>query len=450
MHGMRRLAALSFLFLFLITTYVIAAFWPVQQNFTVGEILNLEDSFPHFLRNHLSLHADIPDLPLSLSPEFSGQFQMSAPGRFRAQVVLNGVVPLRTVIVDVQPVLEVYPGGHAIGVLMHARGVIIVDHIDVTGEDGRIWSPAKQAGLSVGDVITVINGRPADNEQVVKKMVEQAGRERKTVTLEVRRNGKKLHFSVKPVFCRSARCYRIGLLIRDSTAGVGTLTFYDPKTRKYGALGHVVADAANPGPLELSEGRIIEAFIQGVRPGQRGKPGEKVGVFAQSSSLSGSIQINTSYGIFGKLESLPTHPLCPAPIPVALAHQVKQGNAVMLTVVDGKRLERFEIEITRVNALGRTGRRDVIIKVTDPRLLRATGGIIQGMSGSPIIQDGKLVAAVTHVYISNPERGYGIFAERMLRECGLLPVEKESKLSGLTGDISSKACCKIRKPLVKT
>jgi stage IV sporulation protein B len=447
---MRRPAALSFLLLFLTTTYVIAAFRPVQQSFTVGEILDLGESFPHFLRNYLSLTADIADLPISRSTEFSSQFQMSAPGKFRARVTLNGVVPLRTVIVNIQPVLEVYPGGHAIGVLMHARGVIIVDHIDVTDEDGSTRSPAKQAGLSAGDVITVINGRPAANEQVVKKMVEQAGKEGRSVTLEVKRNEKTMHFSIKPVFCRSARCYRIGLLIRDSTAGVGTLTFYDPATRKYGALGHIVTDAANPGPMELSEGRIIEAFIQGIRPGQRGRPGEKVGVFAQSSSLSGSIQINTQYGIFGKLENLPSHPLCPEPIPVALAHQVKQGNAVMLTVVDGKRLERFEIEITRVNALAGSGRKDVIIKVTDPRLLRATGGIVQGMSGSPIIQNGKLAAAVTHVFISNPERGYGIFAERMLRECGLLQVQKEAKLYSLTGDVSSKACCNIPNLIVKT
>ncbi len=448
LHKMRRPAALSFLLLFLTATYVIAAFCPVQQNFAVGEFFNLRESFPHFLHKHLSLSADLPNLPRSRCPEFSGQFQMSTPGRFRTRVTLNGIVPLRTVIVNVQPVLEVYPGGQAIGVLMHARGVIIVDHIQVTCEDGHTRSPAAQAGLSAGDVIITINGRPAANEHTVKEAVEQAGREGRPVVLEVKRNGKSMYFSVMPVFCRSSRCYRIGLLIRDSTAGVGTLTFYHPATRMYGALGHVVTEAANMGPVELSEGRIIEAFIQGVRPGQRGRPGEKVGVFTQTSSLSGSIQINTPYGIFGKLERLPAHPLCPEPIPVALAHQVKPGGAVMLTVVNGKMLEQFEIEITRVNIAGQTGRKDVIIKVTDPRLLGSTGGIIQGMSGSPIIQKGKLVAAVTHVFISSPERGYGVFAERMVRECGLLSEKKDGKLYGLYRDVSSKVCCKIRKRLV--
>lgn len=420
-----------------------AAFWPVKQTLAVGELLNLNDVFPRFLLKHLVLVSNNCNFPLSNHPLLSREFKASAPGRFQARITFNGVLPLRTVLVDIQPVLKVYPGGQAVGVLLHSQGVIVVGYAEVVSESGSKICPAEQAGLIAGDVIIRIDGKPAANEQAVKEAIERSGTEGRRVSLEVKRSGKVLRFSVTPIFCTRSRTYRIGLLIKDSTAGVGTLTFYEPVTRVYGALGHMVTDVGKSKPLELADGRIIEAFIQGVRPGQRGRPGEKIGVFTPASSLSGTIQFNTQYGIFGRLERIPRHPFFPAPIPVAFAHQVYTGDAEMITVVDGNRVERFHIEIGRVNTINRTGKKDVIIRVTDPRLLKLSGGIIQGMSGSPIIQNGRLVGAVTHVFISNPEKGYGIFAERMVRECGLLPSKNSFKQSGLVEYLSSKVCCKI-------
>lgn len=429
---------------FFTLTYAAAAFWPVEQHLTTGEILRISQKFPGFLRNHLILTTedDYPGIGGCIS--LSDEVKAAVPGKFLARISLNGVIPIRTVVFDVKPAVQVFPGGQAIGVLLRAQGVIIVGYAEVSGKNGSKFSPAAEAGIKVGDIIVRVNGKPAASEQVVKEAVLRAGAGQYPVVLEVERNGKRMRFKVRPAFCSRSASYRIGLLIRDSTAGVGTLTFYDPVTKRYGALGHVVTDVTTANPVELADGSIIEAFIQGIRPGRKGKPGEKIGIISKASTLSGTIEENTECGIFGRLDRIPEHPFFEKPIPVALSHQVRPGKATILTVVKGNRVERFQIEILRVNPMSRGGNKDIIIKITDQRLLRGAGGIVQGMSGSPILQSGYLVGAVTNVYISNPQRGYGIFAERMLREYNLLSLNNKAKaFVGRIGHPSTKACCKI-------
>lgn len=416
---LRLFAVFSFFLLFFTLNYLAAAFWPVKQSLALGEWLSFNNLFPPAIQKHLVLVTADNRRGGGGQPLGAG-LRFTAPGTFQARVALHGLIPLKTLVFEVRPVPRVYPGGQAVGLLLHAKGVIVIGYADVIATDGSRVSPAARAGLMVGDLILSIDGRPATSDQVVKEAICRAGREGRPVVLQVNRRGRLLRFKVQPRLCRRAGCYRIGLLIRDATAGVGTLTFYHPETRLYGALGHVVMDATTAHPVELAKGSLVEAFIQGVRPGEKGKPGEKIGVINENSSLSGTIEANTEYGIFGHLNRLPEHPLFRAPIPVALAHQVHPGRAQMLTVLTGNRLESFDVEIQRVNPFYEKGRKDLIVRVTDPRLLHFTGGIIQGMSGSPLIQDGRLVGAVTHVFISTPEKGYGIFAERMVRACGLL------------------------------
>lgn len=416
---LRFLAVFSFFLLFCFVSYLAAAFWPVEQRLALGEFVSLEELFPRFLQNHLVLVTDSGQLG-GKNFSLAEKLKLTVPGKFHARVAFHGVIPLKTLVFEVQRVPRVYPGGQAVGLLLHAKGVIVVGYAEVVGRDGMRVSPAAMAGVMVGDVILSANGRAATSDRVLKEVICRAGATGRTVLLEVNRRGKLVRIYVQPRFCQRAGCYRIGLLIRDSTAGVGTLTFYHPETRLYGALGHVVTDATTANPVELAQGSLVEAFIQGVRPGERGRPGEKIGIVSENSALSGTIEQNTEYGIFGHLHYIPVHPLFGGPIPVALAHQVHPGRARMLTVVAGNNLESFEIEILKVNPLSPRGKKDIILRVTDRRLLRYTGGIIQGMSGSPIVQDGRLAGAVTHVFVSSPERGYGIFAERMLRKCGLL------------------------------
>jgi stage IV sporulation protein B len=442
----QRAALFLFVFLFSLCTYATAAFWPVEQNLAVGEFLDLSRVFPRFLLEHLVLTTDSLHFAGSNRIRLSQELQTATPGSFHVRVVLLDVLPLRTLVVNVQPVVRVYPGGQALGVLLHAQGVIVVGYAGITERDGDVVNPAASAGLRVGDLIVGVDGHPVTNEEVIRKAVFRAGGERRSVVLKVKRGDRTLRFAVRPAFCRKAECYRIGLLIRDSTAGVGTLTFYDPVSRTYGALGHEVAQGITSRPLALNEGRVVEAFIQGVRPAERGKPGEKIGVLTtQVSRLSGAISHNTPHGIFGCLDRVPKHPFYSAPIPVALAHQVRPGKAELLTVLEGNRLERFEIEICRVNVISRANasRKDLVLRVTDPRLLRVAGGIVQGMSGSPIIQRGRLVGVVTHVFVNDPERGYGIFAERMVRACGLLSFENNIPIFSVSHLISTGTCCKI-------
>ena len=205
----------------------------------------------------------------------------------------------------------------------------------------------------------------------------------------------------------------IGLYIRHANAGIGTLTFYDPATGAYGALGHRVEDNSEEGAEQL--GRVLAAQVQYIQNSVEGEPGEKVGVF-DSESLNGTIVKNCDLGIYGLLEQPVENELYPQLLPVAQANEVKPGPATMLTVLDGEKLEEFEIEITRVSPQKRSADKGMVINITDERLLAKAGGIVQGMSGSPIIQDGKLVGAVTHVFVNDASSGYACFAEWMLEE----------------------------------
>ncbi|MGB9804236.1 MAG: SpoIVB peptidase [Desulfofundulus sp.] len=352
----------------------------------------------------------------------------TVPGRVDMQIKLLGFIPLNRLVVNVVPAVKVIPGGHSIGVLLHAQGVMVVGHAMVTDMKGQRQSPALQAGILNGDVILKVNGNRVRSEEQLRREISRCGKMGRAVTLEVKRGQRVFTTRVKPIFCSETRTYHIGLYVRDSAAGVGTLTFYEPRTRKYGALGHVISDIETNRKIDLYDGKIVEALVQGIRPGRRGQPGEKIGLF-NGSGLTGNIEKNTSYGIFGHLQEPLSNPLYPQPVPVALVYQVKKGPAEMLTVLKGNRIGRFSVEILQVMPQNRWEGKGMIIKVNDPELLRQAGGIVQGMSGSPILQDGKFVGAVTHVFVNDPTRGYGVLAEWMLWEANLMPVPKEKKVA---------------------
>jgi len=228
---------------------------------------------------------------------------------------------------------------------------------------------------------------------------------------------------VTPVQDGESGRWRVGLYIRDGASGVGTLTFYHPASRKFGALGHVIAENETKKPFEFAEGLITAADVVRIQKGKRASPGEKITKQLESGPRLGIIEKNSRFGIFGRLSGAVRNPLYPEPIPVAMASQVKEGPAEMLTVVDGQKIERFQIEIVRLMRQPTAEGKNMIVQVTDPRLLSETGGIVQGMSGSPIIQDGRLVGAVTHVFVNDPTRGYGVLIEWMLQEAGILKAE---------------------------
>ncbi|WP_374713511.1 SpoIVB peptidase [Symbiobacterium terraclitae] len=351
------------------------------------------------------------------------QLAAEQTGRYTIDVKLFGLIPVRRMTVDVVPQIRVVPGGHSIGVRLQSHGVVVVGFAAVRDEEGQVHHPGREAGIQVGDTILAIDGRTVRGEEHAAHLFQEAARKGRPVTVQIRRNGERMERTVQPVKEKDSGRWRVGLYIRDGASGVGTLTFYHPPSRKFGALGHVIAESESKKPFEFAEGQITAADVIRIQKGKRASPGEKITNNVESGPRLGVIEKNSRFGIFGRLSGAVRNPLYPEPIPVAMASQVKEGPAEMLTVVDGQKIERFQIEIVRLMRQPTAEGKNMIVQVTDPRLLEATGGIVQGMSGSPIIQDGKLVGAVTHVFVNDPTRGYGVLIEWMLQEAGILKTE---------------------------
>lgn len=342
-------------------------------------------------------------------------------GQSTVEFKLFGIIPFRTVQVDVLPPVSLIPGGHSIGVVLRSQGVIVVGNSPVLNTQGQYVTPAKDAGIVVGDVIISINGTPVQSDTQVAEIIDENGRNNHNIDILLKRTEGQQHVAVTPVLCNDTKRYRIGLFVRDSAAGVGTLSFYDPESQVYGALGHVITDSDTNLPIDCEQGKIVLATVSGIQHGKRGHPGEKIGVFIEEDQLLGNINKNTQFGIYGELTSKLPNEKYPQAIPVASMSQVQVGPAEMLTVVDGQTIEQFSIEIQKINLQEAPESKGLVIKVTDQRLLEKTGGIVQGMSGSPIIQNGKIVGAVTHVFVHDPTSGYGCFIDWMLMESGIIP-----------------------------
>ncbi|MEG6615917.1 SpoIVB peptidase [Peptococcaceae bacterium 1198_IL3148] len=391
---------------------------PLTQKITVGESLDL--GFKATGRFLNALQVDINDSSTFTFTLTSTAPIVTTPGELNMTVKLFGIIPLRQVTIDVVPQTKVVPGGHSVGVMVHSRGVMVVGMSTVENAEGKQFNPAQNAGIKVGDVLLKINGNAVKTESQVRSIINQASKSKKVLIFELERHGRTYTTEVNPVYNHNTKQYMVGLFIRDSAAGVGTLTFYDPKTKSYGALGHIITDIDTGKKVDMSNGRIIGAYIQGIHPGQKGQPGEKVGIIETNNSMSGTINSNTPYGIFGQLSQPIKNPFFNDPIAIALTNQIEEGPAEIFTVLEGNKIERFKIEIEKVARQSHPEGKGMIIKITDPKLLKTTGGIIQGMSGSPIIQykndQPLLVGAVTHVFINDPTRGYGVLAEWMLQQ----------------------------------
>lgn len=347
------------------------------------------------------------------------QLQADTIGKVGVDFKLFGLIPIRHMEVDVVPEVRVYPSGHSIGVLLHSDGILVVDDSFVEGEDGHRYFPAKDAGIRKGDYILEMDDRKVESKQDVATAINVAGTKGRDIKVKVRRpNGNINIVSVKPVKATGGG-FMIGLFIEDGVAGVGTMTFYEPKSGFYGALGHVITEAHTNAPIQIRSGEIVNANISGINSGQRGVPGEKLGTFSDYDDVLGVVRKNCDFGLYGKLNTIPKNSFFEEPIPVATSRQIERGPASIYTVVEGGKIEKFAIEIEQVYYQNRPATKGLVIRIVDPRLLRITGGIVQGMSGSPIIQNNRLVGAVTHVFVNDPKKGYGILAEWMVKEAGI-------------------------------
>lgn len=328
---------------------------------------------------------------------------------------LFGMIPLKSSAIQVMPNLRLLPGGQSIGVSLQAKGVMVVGQAAVQNQDGKLVYPAKDAGIEVGDVILKIDGQEMRSDQDVANAIHRAGEKQGFSEILLSHNGHQLQKRVTTVYCPETDRHRVGLYVRNEAAGVGTLTFYDPMSHKYGALGHVINDVDTNQKIEILNGNVVASTIYAIEKGKRGHPGEKIGSFVNQSKFSGNIEKNTVSGIFGSLQGEIGNPYFKEPIPVGWESEIKEGPAKIYTVLEGERIEEYEVQIERIMR-NRTDSKNMVIKVSDPELIEKTGGIIQGMSGSPIVQDGKIIGAVTHVFVNDSSRGYGVFIQNMLKD----------------------------------
>ena len=302
------------------------------------------------------------------------------------------------------------PIGHTVGIQLHAAGVLVTGVNAVQTPEGEAC-PARDAGITEGDLIVRVNGTAVDTGDALQKQVALSAGQ--PLTLELTRDGESRTVTASP--CRDADgVYRLGVIVRDGMAGIGTLTYVDPETGSYGALGHGVCDSDTGVLLPLGEGTLLRSLVGAVQRGQSGRPGALQGEFPAGSAV-GTVEENTESGIFGTVTDASVYQPLDA-VPVADAADIYTGAAEILSNVEGDTVQSYSVEVVKVYPADDAYGRSMMLRVTDPDLLEKTGGIVQGMSGSPVLQDGRLIGAVTHVLVDDPTCGYAISIERMLEE----------------------------------
>ena len=335
-----------------------------------------------------------------------------AGGQTSVTFSLLGLIPVHETRVNVVEERTLIPGGQAVGVALKMRGVLVVS------------DAAKGRALRAGDVILSADGK---NVESTKALSEQVGTaQTDTVRLEVLRGGQTITVDAQAEPDPSDGRRKLGVWVRDSTAGVGTLTYIDPANQAYGALGHAIVDADTGRLLAAREGAILHASIVGVTKGQSGKAGELKGNFLKAGEQIGSLMENCEYGIYGVLDDMPENLLYPQGLRAGARSAVHTGTASIIATVDADGPQEYGVEIVRCFAQSEPSQKGMILRVTDERLLEKTGGIVQGMSGSPILQDGRIIGAVTHVYLSDATQGYGMYIEWMLEKSDAMDAPEQA------------------------
>lgn len=387
--------------------------FPDNINLFEGEPLLVRSSSPYTLSMPAGFSGTLENDNTVTQKDISDNQQyvtVNDTGSYCASVKLFGIIPVRSVNINVLEQEEIVPCGNTIGIKMFTKGLICVGTSEISEASGKLFNIAGENDIKIGDIILSANGEELNTTERFSVIISKS--DGNALEIVIDRNGAQYKKSITPVLTSDG--YKLGLWVRDSTAGIGTLTFYDDKSNKFGALGHPITDSDTGRLMPVSSGTIVGANIIGVKKGEKGKPGELKGVFDAQSGDIGVIEKNTPQGIYGTLNVLNIDNIKDK-IPIASRNRIREGAAQIISNINEKEVEVFNIEIQRVMLTNTDGNKDLVIKVTDDNLLARTGGIVQGMSGSPIIQDGAIVGAVTHVFVNDPTRGYGVFIDSMLR-----------------------------------
>lgn len=336
------------------------------------------------------------------------QEKINKIGKVSFRLNLFNLIPLKNIDVNVIPKTTVVPMGNAIGMKLYTAGVLVVGMSEIEGK-----KPYENSGIKEGDRIIQINQNQIDNTDDLMKAVNKS--DGNNISIKYVRDEKTITTSIKPLK-NSSNEYKIGLWVRDAAAGVGTLTFYEPSSGMFATLGHGIMDIDTAELIKIANGELVTTNILSINKGTKGNPGEIRGTIEAGHTI-GSISKNTKFGVFGTINKTPyLNTSNTNEVQVALREEIKTGKAQIICELENGKKEYYDIEIQRIFISNNKDNKSMLIKITDKKLSEKTGGIIQGMSGAPIIQNGKFVGAVTHVLVNDPTIGYGVFADIMLKQ----------------------------------
>ena len=388
--------------LFMLNLFAITVFYIKYCKSQLPNTIHIKKGEKISLCYNIPASATINNQKIKLNRTFI--FQKCSSGQYEMKTSLFGAIPLKKIKVKVVDGQKVIPSGQVVGIYVETNGLLVIDTDGFTGENGVDHAPSKNK-LYRGDYIKKIDGADVlSKKQFIEKINQSNGN---SVTLTVSRRSKVLKIKIKPEFSKTEHMYKIGAWIRDNTQGIGTMTYI--KKDSFGGLGHGIYDMDTGKLLKIKGGFLLTPQIYSIKKGKSGTPGEIVGsIEYKEENIIGSIKKNTEKGIYGTVSDTESKAY-----EIGYRQDVKKGKAYILSNLTGS-MKKYEIRISKVVPSDTDVLKSMEIEVTDKRLLNLTNGIIQGMSGSPIIQDGKLIGAVTHVFVDDPTKGYGIFIENMI------------------------------------
>lgn len=397
---------ISFITITSFSSYILL---PKEINLKKGTVTYLE--FNKFF--DITVESDVVNV-ISVSNKPLGDIGISSEEIGKAKMTIKAFgIPLKKVGLDIIPNEEVIPYGKTVGIKIDTDGIMVLGTGEVETVDGKSINPS-EGKLKSGDLLLKVNGIKLKNKEDLVKEINKND----MLEIEVNRNQNIIQVSIEPIKDKENNENKIGIWVRDSTQGIGTITYYNPTTKKFAALGHGILDIDTKQLISIRDGEILDAKVLNIIRGEKGNPGELVGNIKKEKIL-GDVKINTDFGVYGEWDekgsNLPTDKF-----EIGLQDSITEGPAIIKSNVEGNDIEEYDVYIESVNRYSNDNSKGMIIRVTDSRLLAKTNGIVQGMSGSPVIQNGKLIGAITHVFVQDPTKGYGVFIENMLKQEKLL------------------------------
>ena len=365
-----------------------------------------------FMKTLLGLNIKLNAETMETSSNSSQSLTKQA-GKSTLEVSLFDSINIKNVNVDVLPKTTVIPVGNIAGVKLYTNGVLVVGMSEIEGYDNKKYKPYENKGIKEGDTIVKIDEKLINStEDLIETVNNSQGRD---IKVQYIHQEETKECSISPVKTSNSQ-YKLGLWVRDSAAGVGTVSFYEPTSKTFGALGHGITDIDTNELINIASGEFVTTRILNITKGESGNPGKIQGTVENQTNI-GKIYKNSKFGIYGKVDNISSLNIDTSKeMEVALREEIKTGKATILCSLDNQQPQEYEIEIEKINKENNYDNKSMQIKITDQKLLEKTGGIIQGMSGSPVIQNGKFVGAVTHVLVNDPTKGYAVFGDIMLKQ----------------------------------